>query len=359
VSWRWCFYINLPIGALSVFVIVLFLKAEYTPLNRSDNLEFNVWQRWLRLDWAGTFMCLGIVTSLLLPLQWGGNTKAWNDRVVIALFCVFGVVLIAFILLEWKLGKRAILPLHMFRRRTQIGCCLTSFFVMMMLLVGIYYLPLFYQAKGRSATKSGIDILPFMLSVVVGAGTSGGVIAATGRYWYWLLLSPLVASIGAGLLFTMDRTTAQSRLFGYQILYGIGIGGALQNSFIAIQAEYNSEEHMIPQSSSMVQFTQLIGGIVGIAVAGSIFANQLVKELAKFAPNLPPDVVHGVRQSVTYIFTLPLNERDPVISAYSRSLGYAWLLSVPCGIFASLSSFFLIRNYNIRKLNIPAGGGGV
>jgi hypothetical protein len=71
-------------------------------------------------------MCLGMVISLLLPLQWGGNTKAWNDRVVVAVFCVFGIILIAFITLEWKMGKRAILPLHMFRRRTQVGCCLVA-----------------------------------------------------------------------------------------------------------------------------------------------------------------------------------------------------------------------------------------
>jgi len=248
------------------------------------------------------------------------------------------------------------LPLHMFRRRTQVGTCLTSFFVFNMLLVGTYYLPLFYQAKGRSATKSGIDILPYMLSVVVAAGASGGIISVTGRYWYFLFLSPPVATIGAGLLFTMDRNTPNSHLIGYQILYGAGIGGALQNSFIAIQAEYNSEENMIPQSSSMVTFTQLVGGIIGIAIAGSIFANQLVKELAHYAPNLSPDVVRGVRQSVTYIATLPLDEREAVISAYSRALGYAWLLSVPCGVLASLCSL-LIRNYNIKKMNTPAAGG--
>lgn len=145
-----------PIGGISLAVIIFFLKAEYTALNRSDDSEYSVWQRWLRLDWIGTILCLGMVTSLLLPLQWGGNTKSWKDHVVIALFCVFGVLLISFIIWEWKMGRSAILPLHMFRRRTQVGCCLVSvsllfsssttqkglvdgtwqFFVMMMLLVG-------------------------------------------------------------------------------------------------------------------------------------------------------------------------------------------------------------------------------
>ena len=135
-----------------------------------------------------------------------------------------------FLALEWKMGSRAILPLAMFKRRTQAGACLSAFFVMLMLLVGIYELPLLYQAKGHSATKSGIDILPFMLTVVLGAAGSGGVITFTGRYWWWLVISPLIGSVGAGLLFSIDERTSGAKLIGYQLLYGIGIGGTLQNA---------------------------------------------------------------------------------------------------------------------------------
>jgi hypothetical protein len=107
-------------------MIVFFLKGDYTALNRSEASKYTVLQRWLRLDWFGTILCVGVVTILPLPLQWGGVTKAWRDPTVIASFCVSGVVLIAFIILEWKMGKRAIMPLYMFRRRTQVGCCLIA-----------------------------------------------------------------------------------------------------------------------------------------------------------------------------------------------------------------------------------------
>lgn len=174
-------------------------------------------------------ICLGLVTSLLLPLQWGGNTKPWGDKWVIAMFCVFGVVVLAFIAWEWKMGTNALFPLYLLKNRSQVGCCLASFWIMLMFLVGIYYLPLYYQAKvntlmffnfetnlvnneeilllcfqGHSATRSGIDILPFMLMTVAGAMISGAVITWNGRYLYWLIFAPMVATIGAGLLFTMD-----------------------------------------------------------------------------------------------------------------------------------------------------------
>jgi MFS family permease len=95
------------------------------------------------------------------------------------------------------------------------------------------------------------------MSLVIMAGVSGGVIAKTGRYWPWLLLSPILFSVGAGLLFTITEHTSTAKLVGFQIIYGIGIGGAMQNTVIAIQAEYADREALIPQATSIVNFTQL------------------------------------------------------------------------------------------------------
>lgn len=131
-------------------VIAAFLQAQYTGLNSPDNFKGNPLRRWLELDWVGTVLCLGLVTSLLLPLQWGGNTRPWDDKAVIALFCVFGVILITFLVWELYLGDKALVPLHLFKNRSQLGCCLAAFWNMLMFLMAIYYLPLFYQAKVRT-----------------------------------------------------------------------------------------------------------------------------------------------------------------------------------------------------------------
>jgi hypothetical protein len=139
-----------PIGAISVGVISWHISAKYIAINAPENFEQTQLRCWVRLDWAGTswrgLSCaLAWCTLLLLPLRWGGNTKAWNDKDVIILFCIFGVVLVILIVWERKYGANALLPLALFR--SQIGCCSSAFWVMLMLLTGIYYLPLFYQAK--------------------------------------------------------------------------------------------------------------------------------------------------------------------------------------------------------------------
>ncbi|QRV94670.1 major facilitator superfamily transporter [Ceratobasidium sp. AG-Ba] len=354
VSWRWCFYINLPFGAITV-VTIIFLIPKRPAMGGPEYDNKTSLQKWLGLDWAGSVLALGMVTALLLPLQWGGNEKPWNDKVVIALFCVFGALLIAFVGWEMYKGDRAILRTAMFRRRTQIGTCLEAFFVMLALLLGTYYLPVYFQVtKGHSATKSGIDILPFMLSVVVAAGLSGGVINGTGRYWPFLVASPLLISVGAGLLYTLDINSGSGKEIGYQIILGLGVGGALQNTVIAIQAEYANEEELIPQGSSLVTFTQLVGGIIGIAIAGSVLANQLGKYLFLYAPDLPTGVATAVRQSVSIIFTLPQEQQEPVIRAYLKALNSVFLIGVPTGALASLSGF-LVKNYNLKAMGIKAG----
>jgi MFS family permease len=202
-----------------------------------------------------------------------------------------------------------------------------------------YYLPLWYQAtKGVTATKSGLDILPYMLSTVVGAALSGAIISKTGRYWPFLVISPLVFSVGAGLLYTVDAKTANAAVIGFQILYGVGVGGAMQNTIISIQAEFSGDpesEAMIPQATSLVNFTQLIGGVIGIAIAGTVFSNQLSGNLPK---DLDPEIAKAVAQSVLVIKTLPDALRGIVIDAYVKSLRYVFIIAVPAGAFASLSA---------------------
>ncbi|KAF8319133.1 ABC transporter [Clavulina sp. PMI_390] len=356
VSWRWCFYINLPIGGISLAVIVIFLKGGHSALNAAkDENETNL-QRWLKLDWFGTFLSLGVIVSLLLPLQWGGNTRPWHDHTVIALFCVFGVVGAIFIGWQYYRKDLALLPLKLLKNRTQIGTSMASFWLMLNFLAGIYYLPLYYQANGHSATRSGIDILPFMMLTVAGTMVSGTIITITGNYLPWLVFCPPLSAIGSGLLYTIDANTPKAHLIGYQVLYGFGVGGAFQTTFLAIQAEYHHNESMIPKTTSIVTFSQLVGGVIGIAIAGTIFSNQLVTELHKYASNLDPSVADKVRQSVTYIFTLPVEEQGPVVQAYSRAVGYVFLMGIPAAIFASLSSL-LVRSHDIRKMNLAGGGG--
>ncbi|KZS97593.1 ABC transporter [Sistotremastrum niveocremeum HHB9708] len=347
VSWRWCFYINLPFGAIAIGSVVLFLHVKPTPQKQAI-MDLSLMEKLRRIDWIGTILCVGMVTSLLLPLQWGGNTKPWNDKSVIALLVVFGVLLVMFLGWEFYMGKDAMLPLWLFKRRTLVGCALEAFFIFMLMLLGIYYLPLWYQAKGQSPSKSGVSILGFMLGLVVAAGVSGGIIAKTGRYWPFLFLSPLLSSVAAGLIFTVAADTPNKKLLGFQILFGIGLGGAMQNTIIATQTEFAFEEEMIPQATSIVNFLQLVGGVLGISIGSTLFGNQLVANLPKYTNGLTPDQIFAVRSSVTAIFTLPEELQQGVTAAYVASLDRVFILGVPAGALAALSAL-LIKNYSVKE----------
>ena len=120
------------------------------------------------------------------------------------------------------------MPLSFFKNRTQVGGGIAIMLMMIPFLSATYYLPFFYQAKGRTASQSGIDIIPFMLSAILASFISGGVVNGTGHYLSMLLVGPLVSSVGAGLLFTITEFMSPGRLIGYQILFGVGIGVAFQ-----------------------------------------------------------------------------------------------------------------------------------
>jgi MFS family permease len=223
------------------------------------------------------------------------------------------------------------------------------------LLMATYYLPLWYQAtRGVTATRSGLNILPYMLSTVVAAAVSGGIISKTGRYWPFLLGSPLLLSVGAGLLYTISSNTNNGTIIAFQIIYGIGVGGAMQNTIISIQAEFADDEAMIPQATSLVNFTQLLGGVFGLvraicrkcakftanhapaqAIAGTLFANQIRDNLPA---SLDPETAKAVVGSVTIIHTLPDAIRSVVVEAYVKSLRPVFIIAVPAGAFASASA---------------------
>lgn len=348
VSWRWCFYINLPFGAISVLAVLVFLPSNPPPPNKLYEGKTQI-QKWLLMDWVGAVLSVGMITSLLIALQSGGVTREWNDRVIIALFVTFAVLFGLFIGWEYYKKEHAMMPLFLFKRRTQVGAGLATFMMMIAFLAASYYLPLFYQAgKNRTAQDSGIDIIPFMLAAVLASFASGAIVNGTGHYLTYMLVGPAVGAIGAGLLFTIDENTPSARLIGYQIIFGVGLGVAFQLPVMAIQAEYAKKPELIPQASSLLTFFQLLGGVIGIAIAGTIFNNQLVKELGAYAGQIPPDILKAVKQSVTVIFQLPQELQAPVVHAYVKALDYVFIFCVPVAVLASVFSV-LVKNWNMKE----------
>jgi hypothetical protein len=329
VSWRWCFYINLPFGAVTALFIIFFFKA---PGKKVKN-DLTFLQQLRQLDFEGTGLFIPGVVCLLLALQWGGTTYPWNSGRIIALFVLFGVLIIGFVGVQiWK-QERATVPPRVFKNRTVwasslFGACLGAAFFTI-----VFYLPLWFQAiKGASAVKSGIMNLPTILTLVIMSMLSGGLVTVVGYYTPFMILSSVLMAVGAAMLSTFQVNTGHSMWIGYQIIFGAGVGFGMQQTMIAVQASLDGAD--VPVGTAIVMFSQTFGGALFISVAQSVFENQLVSNVAAAnIAGLDPAVV--VSTGATQIQTLIAPQFLPVVlSAYNAAVTHSFYVSVA---MASLS----------------------
>ena len=270
---RWCFYINLPIGALTTLIIVLILKLP-SPKTTGTSIKL----KFLQLDPLGSLCFLPSIVCLLLALQWGGSTYAWKDGRIIALLVIFGILMIAFIAIQFWKQETATVPPRVLKQRSIASGFWFSLCLGASMIVLIYYLPVWFQAiKGLSAIQSGIRSLPLILSLVVASIISGGAIAAIGYYAPFMILSTLLMSIGAGLLTTFQPGIASSQWIGYQVLVGVGLGLGMQQSNIAAQTVLSRQD--VPIGVSLMFLAQSLGGAVFVSIAQSVFTNSLISGL--------------------------------------------------------------------------------
>ncbi|KAJ7732686.1 ABC transporter [Mycena metata] len=344
----WNFWLSLPLGGASICGVLLLLKAApplgSDPTQRSASARF---RQTLRLDFVGAGLAGGAVVNLILALQWGGNTKPWNDKDVIICFVLSAVVGAVFIAWSIYLGDRAMMPTSIFKSHSVYAILLYTFLNRFSYLTYIYYIPIFYQAaRAHSATKAGIDLLPFMLSLVLAGVVAGGFVGRTGYYWPVLVIAPCFLALGSGLLYTLDASTSSAKLVGFQILAGVGIGMGFQNGGVAIQVEFDDEKKLLAQAMATAQFAQLLGGTIGLGVAEPILASLLAKNLQKFTPDAPVSVVED---SPTAIYSVLPKEFIPgVVHSYTSALKVVFLVGVPAAGIALMATLF-IKNIRIVK----------
>ncbi|KAM3499052.1 hypothetical protein MY10362_007664 [Beauveria mimosiformis] len=291
VTWRWCFYINLPFGAVTVFFIVLFL---HLPDAGSQLKNTSLKEQLLSFDLEGTFCFIPGIVSLLLALQWGGSRYPWGNGRIIGLFVVFAVLIAAFIAIQiWKKDK-ATVPPRIFMNRTVWACssfvvCLgAAFFIM------VYYLPIWFQSiQGSSAVNSGIKSLPLILGLVVLSIISGGFVSALGYYTPFMIASAVLMAVGAGLLSTLEIDSGRNAWIGYQCIFGFGVGLGMQQPMVAMQASLQAAD--VAVGTAIIIFAQTLGGALFICVAQNVFQNKLKEVIgAANIPGLTLDAVNYV-----------------------------------------------------------------
>ncbi|KAI0482545.1 putative efflux pump [Xylariaceae sp. FL0804] len=332
LTWRWCFYINLPIGAVTLFVIAFFFPDPPAKSIQAETLAARV----KRFDPVGTVIFMPAIICLLLALQWGGTTYDWENWRIIVLFVIFGLLIFSWIGLQVYMGENATVPVRIIKDRSVLASSLFSFGIGASFFVYIYYVPIWFQAvQGVSAVNSGIRNLPMLIAVVILSIASGAFVSLVGYYAPLMILGTVLASVGGGLLTTWEPDTSRAVWIGYQVLYGAGVGLSLQQPIMAVQTVLELKD--IPVGTAVVVFMQTLGGALCVSIAQNVFSNELVKQLAKHVPSVNPSAVLAAG-ATSLRHTLSSDLLPAAILAYSNALTTAFFVGVAMAIFTVFGS---------------------
>jgi EmrB/QacA subfamily drug resistance transporter len=327
-SWRWIFYINVPIGIIALIAIAIVLKI---PAHRVHH----------KIDWWGTTFLSSGVVALILLTTWGGTTYAWGSTTILALG-IGGVALLAVFCVVEMRATEPIIPLVLFRNRTFSAASAIGFVIGFTMFGAIIYLPLYLQiVHGASPTKSGLELLPVVGGMLVTFIVSGRLVSRTGRYKIFPIIGCAVLAVGLALLTNLSPTTSFLYTAIYMAIVGLGIGLVMQVLVVAVQ---NSVPHaQLGTATATATFFRTIGGAFGVAVLGAVFNAQLLAKLRDHASAAELKLLSGgtITANPAEIEHLPLAQRTQVIADFSHSLQTVFVVAVPFAIVAFVLCFFM------------------
>ncbi|WP_406170651.1 MFS transporter [Streptomyces canus] len=325
LSWRWCFYINVPFGLLTLAVVTAVLKLPKPRVKP-------------RLDILGTLLLAAASTCLVLLTSWGGTEYAWDSRVVLGLGAGAAASAVLFLVAE-HFAAEPLMPLRLFRDSVFNITGLVGLVIGVALFGAASYLPTFLQmVDGASATESGLLMLPMMAGIVGASIVSGQLISHTGRYRIWPILGSALSVVGMWLLSRLEVDTPRLHYSVWMAVLGAGIGMVMPVLILAVQNSVRPAD--LGTATSANNYFRQIGGSVGAAIFGTLFADRLADALAERLPtgaglpdpkSITPQLVHA----------LPPELRDGYIRAYADAMPRIFLYLVPVLVLGLLIAFFL------------------
>jgi EmrB/QacA subfamily drug resistance transporter len=328
LSWRWVFYINLPVGAIALVVVAAVLPGH---LQRQSH----------KIDYAGTLLLAGSATSLVLLTSLGGTTYAWSSLPIIGMGAAAVVLGIAFFMVERRAAE-PVMPLHLFRNRVFSASSAIGFVVGFAMFGALTYLPQYMQiVKGASPTASGLRLLPMMGGLLLTSIGTGQLISRWGRYKIFPILGTATMTIGLYLLSLLRPSSGSWQISFSMFLLGVGIGASMQVLVIAVQNAVDYRD--LGAATSGTTFFRSIGGSFGTAIFGAIFANVLAGNLMHYLQgrSLPAGVDATSGASPKTLDELPAALHSAYVAGYSASLRTVFLVAVPIGIVAFALSWTL------------------
>lgn len=329
LSWRWVFYVNLPVGAVALAVIAAALRTR-SPQQRP------------KIDYLGTSLLAAASTCLVLITSLGGTTWPWNSGQVWGCGIAAVVLLFAFVLVEQRVTE-PVLPLRLFRNPVFSMCSAIGFVVGLCMFGALSFIPLFMQVvNGDSPTISGLRLLPLMGGVLIASIGSGQLISKTGRYKIYPIIGTALMAIGLYLLSRIDDHSSTTLMGVYMAVFGFGLGLTMQVLIIAVQNAVDYAD--LGTATSGATYFRSIGGSFGASIFGTILNNQLRSKVTTALTDgtLPPTFpVQRALESPTAIHELPPAQAEPFLHIFALSMQTVFLVAVPITLVAFVLTLFL------------------
>ncbi len=335
LSWRWIFYINVPIGAVALAVVASQVPGR---LRRVPHI----------IDYVGTIVLVLATTSLVLFTSLGGTTYRWESAPIIA-FGVSGAVLTGVFVVVERHATEPVLPLHLFSNRTFFSANVVGFIVGFAMFGAITYLPLFFQiVRGESPTISGLQLLPLLAGLLVVSIGSGQIISRTGRYRVFPIVGTALVAVGLLLLSRMGIGTSSLVAALYMLVLGLGLGSVMQVLVLIVQNAVPYSE--LGVATSGATFFRSIGGSFGTAIFGAIFSNVLVGNLIRhLGPSIKlPSGISSSGITPAILDKLPSAVHHGIAAAYAESIQTVFVIAAPIAAIAFFVSWF-IPQIELRK----------
>jgi EmrB/QacA subfamily drug resistance transporter len=337
LSWRWIFYVNLPLGLVALAVIGIAFPAQTKHVHRD-------------IDYLGAAVLAAGLSAIVLFTSLGGTSYAWGSPFIVALIIASVVLLVLFPFVEARAAE-PIVPLALFRNRTFNVTSVVGFIIGLALFGAVTFLPLYLQVvKGHSPTVSGLLITPMMAGLLVTSILSGNLISRFGHYRPFPIAGTAIMAVGLFLLSTVTVSTPTLTTAAYMLVLGLGLGMVMQVLVLAVQNSVDYQYLGVATSGSTL-FRQ-IGGSIGVSVFGAIFSSNLASELAT---RVPASAHVPTAANPAIVRHLPAAIRAPYIEAFAAALQPVFVLAAAVSVAGFLLSW-LLRELPLRQ---TAAAGGV
>ena len=340
-SWRWIFYVNIPLGGIALVYIISTL---HLPAKRVSH----------KVDYTGGILLGVAATALILLATWGGTEYAWGSAQIVGLGVLSVAALAGFLVTERRAAE-PILPLHVFKNRNFSVTMTLTFLVGLAMFGAMTFLPLYQQTvQGESPTISGLALTPMMIGVTITSIVAGQVTTRTGRYKIFPVLGGAIMVLGMFLLTHLGTGTTRVTLALYYVVFGLGMGFIMQ--MVSLIAQNSVEQKDMGVASSARMFFQQIGGSLGVAAFGAVFARRLTESLASAAGSGAHISATGGQVNPATVNSLPAPVKHDVFFAIAHAVQSVFIWALPAAVLIFVLALF-IKEVPLRARVAPPEAG--